>query len=83
MTGDPVRVTHTVRGSFPICSVVKLWVSVTGPGKVTGIAEPQTLPVDVTDKEEMVFPVESMFQVMPYLHESRVILSLKDFPICN
>lgn len=47
-TGDPVSSTQIVNGSDPICSVVNPWVSVTDPGTVTGIDEPQVLPLAVT-----------------------------------
>ncbi|KAA8576803.1 hypothetical protein EYC84_006856 [Monilinia fructicola] len=44
LTGEPDKVTHKVVGSLPIFSVVAPWVSVTGPGSVTGIGVEQVLP---------------------------------------
>jgi hypothetical protein len=42
--GWPVNLTHNVRGSFPICSLVDATDAVAGTGKVTGIGAPQVFP---------------------------------------
>lgn len=52
VTGVPVILTQIVKGSLPICSVVKPAVLVTDPGTVTGMVVGQVLPL-----VEMLMPV--------------------------
>lgn len=59
VTGDPFIVTQIVRGSVPICSVVKPCVLVTLPGTVTGMVVPQTLPF-VVNVTPVIVPLEGL-----------------------
>jgi hypothetical protein len=52
-TGDPERVTQTVRGSLPNCSVGNPFVLVGATGKVIGMAVLQVLPLAVTVTPEI------------------------------
>jgi len=63
-TGFPDIVTQIVKGSLPSCSVLKPWVSVTGPGKVTGRGSLQVILEHVTVAPVIVLEFVSKSQTM-------------------
>jgi len=60
VTGLPERVTQSVRGSLPSCSVVAPWTSVTVVGRVMGIGATHVFPLEVRVTLVMVSVVGSI-----------------------
>ena len=72
-TGEPDNTTQRVKGSLPIFSDVKPWVSVTGPGRVTGSGSVHILPEALTTTPVIVPEEGSNCQLKFGLHASLVI----------
>jgi hypothetical protein len=70
LTGLPESVTHTVKGSLPICSVVKPSVEVGLEGKVTGIGELQVFPLLQDTVTPVIWPALTV-QEIEYPQASR------------
>jgi hypothetical protein len=81
VTGLPVSVTHTVKGSLPNCSVWKPCVEVGAAGKVTGIGELQVFPLLEDTVTPVIWPALT-FQEIEYPQASRAARAAKDADIC-